>query len=95
MNIGIAYTEPDRQFWVRIEVPEGSTLQNAIEWSGLLERFPHVDLNTQKVGIFGRFAKLDTPIKEGDRVEVYRPITADPQVAHRRLVLAEVPPQVQ
>ena len=84
MNVGVAYTEPHAQFWIRLDVPEGSTLRDAIERSGLLERFPHVDLDKQKVGIFGKLAKLDTEIKEGDRVEVYRPITADPQAVQRR-----------
>lgn len=78
MNVGIAYTEPDVQFWVRIDVPQGSTLQDAIERSGLLERFPRIDLHTQKVGIFGKITPLHALVKEGDRVEVYRPITADP-----------------
>lgn len=84
MNISVAYTEPDVQLWVRIEIPEGSTLRDAIERSGLLERFPHIDLSTQKVGIFGKLAKLGTELKEGDRVEVYRAITADPQAVQRR-----------
>jgi putative ubiquitin-RnfH superfamily antitoxin RatB of RatAB toxin-antitoxin module len=86
MNVGVCYAEADRQLWLRLEVPDGSTVQQAIELSGVLERYPNIDLETQKVGIFGKFAKLDTPVKEGDRVEIYRKITADPQQVQRRRV---------
>lgn len=86
MNVGVCYAEADRQLWLRLEVPDGSTVQQAIELSGVLERYPTIDLETQKVGIFGKFAKLDSPIKEGDRVEIYRKITADPQQVQRRRV---------
>lgn len=86
MNVGVCYAEADRQTWLRIEVPNDSTVRQTIELSGLLGLYPHIDLNKQKVGIFGKLAKLDAPVKEGDRVEIYRPITADPtQVKRRRI----------
>ncbi|MGZ8188008.1 MAG: RnfH family protein [Methylosarcina sp.] len=86
MNVGVCYAEADRQTWLRLEIPDGSTVQQAIELSGLLKQYPHIDLETQKVGIFGKLAKLDSPVKEGDRVEIYRQITADPaQVKRRRI----------
>ncbi|MGZ8201348.1 MAG: RnfH family protein [Methylosarcina sp.] len=86
MNVGVCYAEADRQTWLRLEIPDGSTVQQAIELSGLLKQYPHIDLQTQKVGIFGKLAKLDSPVKEGDRVEIYRQITADPaQVKRRRI----------
>lgn len=86
MNVGVCYAEADRQTWLRLEIPDGSTVRQAIELSGLLKQYPHIDLNTQKVGIFGKLAKLDSPVKEGDRVEIYRQITADPaQVKRRRI----------
>lgn len=84
MNVGVAYTEPEDQLWIRLEVPDGSTVLDAIERSGLLARFPHIDLGIQKVGIFGKITTLDAPLQEGDRVEVYRPIVADPALVHRR-----------
>ncbi len=86
MNVGVCYAEADRQLWLRLEVPEGSTVQQAIELSGVLNQYPHIDLNTQKVGIFGKLTKLDAPVKDGDRVEIYRKITADPQQVQRRRV---------
>ena len=86
MNIGVCYAEAERQLWVRLEVPDESTIQEAIELSGVLKQYPQIDLNTQKVGVYGKLAKLDAPIREGDRIEIYRKITADPQQVQRRRV---------
>jgi putative ubiquitin-RnfH superfamily antitoxin RatB of RatAB toxin-antitoxin module len=86
MNVGVCYAEADRQTWLRLEVPDDSTVQQAIELSGLLNQYPHIDLGKQKVGIFGKLTKLDTPVKEGDRVEIYRQITADPTQVQRRRI---------
>ncbi len=84
INVGIAYADPDRQVWLRLTLPADSTVRDAIERSGLVSRFPQIDLNAQKVGIFGKFVKLDTLLKQGDRVEIYRAITADPATVPRR-----------
>ena len=84
MNVGVCYAEVDRQLWVRIEVPDSSTIEEAINLSGVLKLYPEINLINQKVGIFGKIAALDTPVKEGDRVEIYRQITADPQLVQRR-----------
>ena len=84
MNVGAAYDNGKKQLWLKLEVPDGSTVQEVIELSGLLKTFPEIDLENQKVGIFGKLSKLDAEVKEGDRVEVYRPITADPETVERR-----------
>ena len=84
MQVGIAYSEPSQQVWVNIEVPEDTTVQGAIERSGILRQFPHIDLAAQKVGVFGRLVKLDAALKPGDRVEIYRGIICDPQTVPRR-----------
>lgn len=89
MNVGVCYAEADRQTWLRLEVPDDSTVQQTIELSGLLKLYPTIDLGKQKVGIFGKVAKLDAPVKEGDRVEIYRPITADPTQVKRRSIDAD------
>lgn len=86
MNVGVCYADAERQTWLRLEVPDGSTVQQAIELSGLLQHYPHLNLEIHKVGIFGKFAKLDAPVKDGDRVEIYRKITADPAQVQRRRV---------
>ena len=83
MNVGVAYATTTQQVWVKIDVPEGSTVREAIERSGMLKRFPEIDLTKQKVGVFGKVAKLDAPLEEGARVEIYRGVTADPSVAKK------------
>jgi putative ubiquitin-RnfH superfamily antitoxin RatB of RatAB toxin-antitoxin module len=84
MQIGVAYSEPSNQIWLSIEVPDDATVRDAIERSGVLKQFPHIDLEAQKVGIFGRLVKLDAALRAGDRVEIYRAITCDPQTVPRR-----------
>jgi hypothetical protein len=89
MQVGIAYSEPVNQLWLRIEVPEEATVQMAIEQSGILDKFPAIDLEIFKIGIFGKVAELDAALKPGDRVEIYRAITADPATVPRRSTAGE------
>ena len=84
MQIGVAYSEPGQQIWLNIEVPDGTTVAEGIERSGILKQFPHIDLSSQKVGIFGKLAKLDAQVKPGDRIEIYRAIICDPATVPRR-----------
>lgn len=84
MQVGIAYAEANQQVWLKVNLEEGSTLLHAIEKSGILDQFPHIDLTRQKVGIFGKITKLDATVSEGDRVEIYRTITCDPEKVPRR-----------
>ena len=84
MQIGVAYSDPTNQIWLTIEVPADTTVEAAIEKSGVLRMFPTIDLAVQKVGIFGRLVKPDALLRPGDRVEIYRAITCDPQAVPRR-----------
>lgn len=84
MQIGIAYSEPGQQVWLNIEVPDTATVQEAIDRSGILKQFPHIDLSVQKVGVFGKLAKLDAALRPGDRVEIYRAIICDPATVPRK-----------
>ena len=84
MKIGIAYALPQRQAWFDIEMPEGTTIKDAIERSGILRQFPEINLEKQKVGVFGKLSKLDTVLSDGDRVEIYRPIICDPKTVPRK-----------
>ena len=84
MQIGVAYSEPGQQVWLNIEVPDTATVQEAIERSGILQQFPHIDLAAQKVGVFGKLAKLDAALRPGDRVEIYRAIICDPATVPRK-----------
>ncbi|MEN2494340.1 MAG: hypothetical protein TECD_00232 [Hyphomicrobiaceae bacterium hypho_1] len=77
MNVGVAFAKPETQVWMNIEVPDGSTVLEVIEHSGILKKFPEIDLEIHKVGIFGQITKLDKVVTDGNRVEIYRPITAD------------------
>ena len=84
MQVGVAYSEHSQQIWMTIEVPDEASVMDAIERSGILKMFPHIDLDAQKVGIFGKVVKPQTPLRPGDRVEIYRPITCDPLTVPRR-----------
>ncbi len=84
MQIGVAYSEAGQQIWLNIEVPDEATVREAIQKSGILKTFPTIDLEAQKVGVFGKLVKLDAALKPGDRVEIYRAITCDPQTVPRR-----------
>ncbi len=84
MNVGVAYADKFKKVWLKLEVPNGSTVRETIEHSGLLVQFPEIDLNIQRVGIFGKLTKLTATVAEGDRVEIYRNITADPETVERR-----------
>lgn len=75
MEVSVIYAISERQPWINLDVPEDCTLEEAFELSGLAKRFPEIDLNNSKVGIFGKLATPDTALKPGDRVEIYRPIT--------------------
>lgn len=83
MQIGVAYSEHAQQIWMTIDVPEDSTVRDAIERSGILKMFPHIDLAGQKVGVFGKVVKPDAALRPGDRVEIYRAIVCDPQTVPR------------
>ncbi len=84
MRISITYAEPGQQQWIDLDVPEQTTAEDAIRLSGVLEKFPEIDLSENKFGVFGKIAKPQQVLKEGDRVEIYRPITADPETVERR-----------
>lgn len=75
MKIAVVYAVPQKPFLVSCRVEDGCSVEQAIEQSGLLRCFPEIDLRKQKVGVFGKLVKLDTPVKEGDRVEIYQRIT--------------------
>ena len=79
MKVQVAYATPRRQFWMTVDLPDGAKVQEAIDRSGVLNQFPDIDLEKQKVGIFSKVTSLDAVLENGDRVEIYRPLTADPK----------------
>jgi putative ubiquitin-RnfH superfamily antitoxin RatB of RatAB toxin-antitoxin module len=84
INIELVYIKPDSQSILKLDVDKGTTIQQALESSGLLEQFPEIDLNVNKVGIYSKIKPLDTVLAAGDQVEIYRPLLADPKEARRR-----------
>ena len=84
MDVEVAYATPEQQVIVALKLPEGATVEQAIHASDLLNRFPEIDRTDIKAGIFGSVCKLDQPLKQGDRVEIYRPLLHDPKEARRQ-----------
>ncbi len=79
LSVEVAYALVDHQTLLSVQVPKGATVREAIERSGILDSHPEIDLSSNKVGVFGKLAKLDATLREGDRVEIYRPLIADPK----------------
>ncbi len=88
MVVEVAYARPDEQVIVEVEVAEGATLQQAVEQSGIAGRFPEIDLEKGKMGVFGKAAKKDRVLLAGDRVEIYRPLIADPKAVRKQRAAA-------
>ncbi len=85
VTIEVAYAaSTHEQVVVSFDIPAGSTVEHAIRVSGILDRFPHIDLSADAVGIFGQRASLKDSVRNGDRVEIYRPLVVDPKQARKR-----------
>ena len=78
LNIEVIYALPSKQEIIARKLPEGTTARQAIEASGLLLKYPEIDLAKNKLGVFAKLTKPDAVLRDGDRVEIYRPISADP-----------------
>jgi putative ubiquitin-RnfH superfamily antitoxin RatB of RatAB toxin-antitoxin module len=83
IRVAVAVALPGRQEVFEIEIAEGGTVADALAAARLAERFPGVDLAGLRPGIWSRAAEAATPLREGDRVELYRPLKADPKDARR------------
>jgi putative ubiquitin-RnfH superfamily antitoxin RatB of RatAB toxin-antitoxin module len=84
ISVEVAFAREDEQAIFPLEGSAGLTARDAIERSGILKRFPEIDLAVNKIGVFGKFAKLDQVLGPGDRVEIYRPLIADPKEARKK-----------
>lgn len=84
IDVEVAYARPDTQLILALRVPAGTTLEQAVRESGILERFPDIDLARNQVGIFGKLNKLNAELRSGDRVEIYRPLLADPKEVRKQ-----------
>jgi len=83
IGIEVVYASARDQTVLRLRVESGITIIDAIKQSGILEQFPEIDLEINKVGIFGKMAKIDSLLHDRDRVEIYRTLIADPKEARR------------
>lgn len=84
IDVEVAYARPEQQWLLRLQLPAGATVADAIRASGLPERFAEIDVERDGVGIFSRRAALSDRLQAGDRVELYRPLTVDPKQARRQ-----------
>ncbi len=84
ITVEIIYALPARQEVKRVSLSAGATIEQAIVASGFLEQYPEIDLKLNKVGVFAKLAKLDTVLRERDRIEIYRPLIADPKEVRKQ-----------
>src|SRR5690554_5885205 len=84
IQIEVAYATPERQQIIPLRIAVGTQVAEAIERSNIRHYFPEINLDEQKVGIWSKAVKLDQELREGDRIEIYRPLIADPKAVRRR-----------
>ena len=84
ISVEVIYALPAQQPLLHVQLAEGATVEEAIRASGVLDAFPEIDLARNKVGIFSKLVKLDEKVRDRDRVEIYRPLIADPKEVRRK-----------
>ena len=84
IKVEVVYALPEKQYLLKVRLPQGSTVEQAITASGILELRTDIDLAKNKVGVFSRPVKLTDTVNDGDRVEIYRPLIADPKELRRQ-----------
>lgn len=82
--VQVCYARPDRQILLEVKVDADATIRAAVEQSGMLREVPEIDLDLCKVGVYGKLKSLDAGLRERDRVEIYRPLIADPKESRRK-----------
>lgn len=89
MKIEIAYATLHKQRILLVDVEPGTMAEQAVKLSSIIESFPEIDMNHLKLGIFGKAIKSDHILEEGDRIEIYRPLVADPKEVRRQKAAAD------
>lgn len=84
LEVSVCYASAGHEWLRSLQVEPGTTIGAAIERSGVLDAFPGINLATQPVGIYGKKKTLDTELRGRDRVEIYRPLVADPKESRRK-----------
>lgn len=72
-SVKVVYATPEEVFSTSLDITEETTYEKAIQKSGVLEKFPEINLSEQKIGVYSEFKKLDASVQSGDRIEIYRP----------------------
>ena len=88
ISVEVVLATPERQVLLALHVPEGSSVADVIAASGIASHFPDLPLDDMPTGIWGKGVTRDNKVREGDRVELYRPLLTDPREARRRRALA-------
>lgn len=88
MTIEVAYALPNKQTLLVVEVDKASTIKEAVLCSGILEKHPEIDISSTKIGIFGKLKKMTEVVREMDRIEIYRPLIADPKEVRKKRAAA-------
>jgi len=84
IKVEVVYALPTKQEILPVKVPAGATVREAIERSGILEKYPEIDLARNKLGVFAKLTKPDAVLRDRDRVEIYRPLIADPKEVRKQ-----------
>lgn len=84
ISVSVTYANPENPLWFKINIPENSSVEDAIRATDIFIRYPALDLTEIKVGIFGKATELSQILIDGDRVELYQPISVDPKTVPRR-----------
>lgn len=84
IRVEVVYALPDAQALLSVVLNEGATVEDAIRASGVLDAHPEINLSANKVGIFSKLVRLDEKVRDRDRVEIYRPLIADPKEVRRK-----------
>ena len=84
IRVAVAYALPERQVVLELEVAADATIETVIRASGILQQFPEIDPGKNKVGVYGKLSKLTDTLHDGDRVEIYRPLIADPKAVRKK-----------
>ncbi len=84
LSIEVIYALPAKQQLMTLQLPAGSSVRQAIDASGLLQKHPEIDLTKNKIGIFAKLSKPDAVLRDHDRVEIYRPLIADPKEVRKQ-----------
>jgi putative ubiquitin-RnfH superfamily antitoxin RatB of RatAB toxin-antitoxin module len=84
IRVEVVHARPDKQVLLTVDIREGSTVGDAIKQSGIRAEFPDLEVDPARIGIFGQKAGMGDKLRAGDRVEIYRPLIADPKEARRK-----------